>query len=402
MILLNLCIIFFAIILLIRLKMPLWGAVLSASLLTAVLFHITPTILLERTLHTILGKSCIELLLITYGLILLQNLMDTHSMLARAEEGLMELSSNPRLESIVSPVISGLLPSPAAVLMAGTMLQRRYKNVLSNDTLAFITTYFRHIPEALLPVYTNVILICAVTRTPEWLFLLLMLPYTISNILVPYFIYLKPLHFTCTPNYRAKPKFRSVREIMSNLWPVFLIICSILILHINAAVSVYLTLILFILQNRISLSSLMHFFKKAFNRNMLLMVATILIFTDILNYTGAPSSLLNACENISVPLFLVYGFVVFAGSIVSNFTAMVPAVFPLAVSSGSSSIAMVIYLASLGHLASQLCPTHICISLCADQFHISINDIFRKTIPVTGIMLIISTILYLLMSRLPY
>ena len=58
--------------------------------------------------------------------------------------------------------------------------------------MAFITTYFRHIPEALLPVYTNVILMCAVSRVPEWKFLLFMLPYTLFNAVIPYWIYLRP------------------------------------------------------------------------------------------------------------------------------------------------------------------------------------------------------------------
>ena len=128
------------------------------------------------------------------------------------------------------------------------------------------------------------------------------------------------------------------------------------------------------------------------------MVITILIFTNILGVAGAPAALLEAYGDIPVPLFLIYGFILFVGSIVSNFTAMVPAIFPLAASVADAPIALVIYLASLGHLASQLCPTHICISLCAEQFEVSINDIFRRTIPVTVIMLLISTGLYFIMS----
>ena len=127
------------------------------------------------------------------------------------------------------------------------------------------------------------------------------------------------------------------------------------------------------------------------------MVITFLLVTDILGTAGAPAALLEAYGDMPIPLFLIYGFIVFVGSIVSNFTAMVPAIFPLAASVTYAPISLVIYLASLGHLASQLCPTHICISLCAEQFHISINDIFRRTIPVTVIMLFVSTVLYFVM-----
>ncbi|MCI8599506.1 MAG: DUF401 family protein [Lachnospiraceae bacterium] len=379
-------------------KTPLWGAVLAASLLAAFVFQMAPSVFCQRAVSTILGRSCIELLLITYGLILLQELMDERCMLTKAEEGITGLSSNPKLGSVVSPVVSGLLPSPAAVLMAGSMLQKRYKGMMPDEAMAFITTYFRHIPEALLPVYTNVILMCAVTGTPEWLFLLLMLPYTFFNILVPYFMYLSPVSIGSTSQKQKEQIGGLFRKIFYNLWPILLIILLILVFRLNTTLAVYITLLLFLIQQKFSKKELVHFFKISFNKNMMLMVITILLFTDILGTAGAPNALLEAYGNIPIPLFLIYGFIVFVGSIVSNFTAMVPAIFPLAASVAHAPISLVIYLASLGHLASQLCPTHICISLCAEQFHISINDIFRKTIPVTGIMLFISTGLYFIMQ----
>ncbi|MCI8376623.1 MAG: DUF401 family protein [Lachnospiraceae bacterium] len=171
----------------------------------------------------------------------------------------------------------------------------------------------------------------------------------------------------------------------------------ILAFRLNTRASVYITLALFLIQQRFPGKKLLHFLKTAFNKNMMLMVITILLFTDIPGTAGAPAALLEVYGSIPIPLFLIYGFIVFIGSIISNFTAMVPAVFPLAASVAQGPISLVIYLASLGHLASQLYPTHICISLCAEQFHVSINDIFRRTIPVTGIMLLIATGLYFVM-----
>lgn len=188
-----------------------------ALLLAAVVFQMTPAVFCKRALHTILGRSCIELLLITYGLILLQQLMDEHSMLTKAEESIIGLSSNPKLGSVVSPVVSGLLPSPATVLMAGSMLRKRYKGMMPEDSMAFVTTYFRHIPEALLPVYTNVILMCAVTNTPEWLFLLLMLPYIFFNLVVPYFIYLRPIAAEPTAKRPKEPAGTLFQNIFRNL-----------------------------------------------------------------------------------------------------------------------------------------------------------------------------------------
>ena len=178
--------------------------------------------------------------------------MDERCMLTKAEEGITGLSSNPKLGSVVSPVVSGLLPSPAAVLMAGSMLQKRYKGMMPDEAMAFITTYFRHIPEALLPVYTNVILMCTVTGTPEWLFLLLMLPYTFFNILVPYFMYLSPVSVGSTSQKQKEQIKGLFRKIFYNLWPILLIILLILVFRLNTTLAVYITLLLFLIQQKFS------------------------------------------------------------------------------------------------------------------------------------------------------
>lgn len=403
MILLKCCCIFLMIILLIRFRIPLWASVLAASAAAALLFQIPFSTFISKFWITLSGRSCLELLLITYGLILLQQLMEDRKMLAAAEKSLTGLFHDPRRGSVASAVVSGLLPSPAAVLMAGSMLKKQYAGMLPEDTAAFATTYFRHIPEALLPVYTNVILMCAVTGMPEGKFLLLMLPYTVLNVLVPYFIYLHPLKFpAASTDTSGKGNFPELLACtLRSLWPILLIIVLILCFRVNTTISVYLTLALFLAQQRFSSEKLLRFLKSAWNWNMMLMVASILIFTDTLGFANVPDALLLAVSSVPFPLFLIYGFVMFAGSIVSNFTAMIPAVFPLILSGTTSSGALIIYLASLGHLASQLCPTHICISLCAEQFHISINDIFRRTMPVTAVMLTVSTVIYLIMRMFP-
>ena len=398
MITLKLCLIFLLIIFLIRFRTPLWGAVTAATILAAILFKMEPLLFLNEVKNTIFGIDCIKLLLITYGLILLQQLMEAQNMLSAAEKNLCALAPNPKVGSVISPIITGLLPSPAAVLIAGSMFKKRYEKVLPADIMAFITTYFRHIPEALLPVYTNIILICAVTGTPEWKFLLLMLPYTVLNSLVPYFLYLKKADMPETSEYHDLPRRTLFFHAFKALWPIFLIIILILCLHIETVGAVFLTLLLFLLINRFPFQKLCHFLKSSLNWNMLLMVITILTFTNILSLTKAPDTLLDLCLGAKIPLFLIYGAIVFGGSISSNFTAMIPTVFPLAVSTVGSPVAMTIYLASLGHLANQLCPTHICISLCAEQFKVSINNIFRHTLPVSIIMLMATTLLYLCMA----
>lgn len=391
--------IFIVIILLIHLKIPLWGAVLAASLQTAVLFRIPASVFTHQALKTILSPNCLELLFITYGLILLQHIMERKSMLSDAKDCINDLCRNKKLSLALSPIAVGLLPSPGSVLIAGTMVSQNSEGKLDNPTLAFITTYYRHIPEALLPVYTNVILICTISRTPAWLFLVWMLPYTLFNMLVPYLVYLRAVPFG-KPKAGGDRNPRHSARLLQDMWPVFSIIFMILVLRMNTALSVLATLVILFIRCRFTVNETASLLKKAVDWNMLLMVMMLLAFTDILTLTNAPGSLLNTLGGIPIPSVLVYGAIMFLGSIVSNFTAMIPTVIPAALATCPSPLPMVIYLASMGHLASQLCPTHICLSLCASQFNTSLNRIFSRTVPVAVIMAVLAFGLYVIMSSL--
>ena len=388
--------VFFTIILLIHFKWPLWGAVLIASLETALFYGISMPDLLTMAGTTLVSRSCLELLFITYGLILLQNLMERQQMLLKAKDSIASLCSSEALSAAVAPAMVGLLPAPGSVLIAGSMVRDSCEGKLDPDHMAFITTYFRHIPEALLPVYTNVILMCAVSRVPEWKFLLFMLPYTLFNAVIPYWIYLRPAASKMEIRESAEGPLALLGHLAQNMWPVFLIIFLILAVRIPTALAVLAVILLLFIASR-SFKDAPELLKKSLDWHMLLMVATILIFTEILGHTEAPAQLLAGLEALPIPAFLVYGLIMLSGSILSNFTAMIPVVFPAALAAGSGSLSMTILLASAGHLASQLCPTHICLTLCADQFRTTINRIFLLTIPVTAIMFVLSCGIYVVM-----
>lgn len=391
--------IFFTIILLIHLKWPLWGAVLIASLETALFYGISIPKLLIAAGSTLISRSCLELLLITYGLILLQNLMEHRQMLLKAKDSIAGLCSSDTLSAAVAPIMVGLLPAPGSVLIAGSMVRQSCEGKLPDDRMAFVTTYFRHIPEALLPVYTNVILMCAVSGVPEWKFLLFMLPYTLLNALIPYWIYLHPAASSMGKSQTAEGPLTLLKHLLQNMWPVFLIILLILAVRIPTVLAV-LAVVLFLFFTSHSFRAAGNLLKKSLDIHMLLMVATILIFTEILGQTNAPAQLLDGLKTLPVPTFLVYGLIMLSGSILSNFTAMIPVVFPAALAAGDGVLSMTIFLASTGHLASQLCPTHICLTLCADQFRTTINRIFLLTIPVTVLMFLLCCGIYIAMHGL--
>lgn len=48
----------------------------------------------------------------------------------------------------------------------------------------------------------------------------------------------------------------------------------------------------------------------------------------------------------------------------------------------------------MAHAASQLSPTHVCLVVASDYFHITLGDLVRKTIPMSLAFCVLITVYY--------
>ena len=113
-----------------------------------------------------------------YAIFVIQGLLEARGELKKAQENLSALFNNRRLNSAVAPVFIGLLPSAAAVTIAGEIVRDTCKDDIPIDLQAFITTFFRHIPESILPTYVSIILMCSLSGVALSAFVLLQIPMT--------------------------------------------------------------------------------------------------------------------------------------------------------------------------------------------------------------------------------
>jgi len=398
--LLKLVAVFAIIIVLIKLKLPLYVAVASATAAMGLLFLIPPMDFLNTVIAGATQRRTVELLMVTYMLTLLQKMMNDRKMLQNAEGSITQLLNNRRLNAGVIPATMGLLPSPASVLIAGPMMEHSVGDHLSKGDLAFVTTYFRHIPEAFLPLYSNVILICTLSHVPEWQFVLGMLPYVLLNIAAAYFLYIRKIPKGSDAKPDGQSKGALLKEIFRNLWPIAVMICTILFLKVKALYAIFATIVLYLLVSRTSIRELPGYLKASFNYKVLLSMLMVMVFSKVITYTGIAERLQDILGALPIPTFLVFALIFFFGSVFCNFTTMIPVILPVAMEILPSPLAAVIMLASVGHMASQICPTHVCILLCADYFKVKLDEVIKRTLPVLGIMAIVVVAVYLGMTAL--
>ena len=58
---------------------------------------------------------------------------------------------------------------------------------------------------------------------------------------------------------------------------------------------------------------------------------------------------------------------------------------PLAFSAAQGNVPLMVFLMCVTHGASQLSPTHVCLVVAADYFHLPLGSLVRRTIPAVAL-----------------
>ena len=143
---LFLVIIFLVIVAVVWLKKPLYLAMIAGILATIFLFRIHPADAARVLLQQTCAWETIEMLLSFYLIIFIQLMLEKRGRLVNAQTAFNRLIRNPRMNTIISPAIMGLLPSAAVMTVCAEMVDHSCGDALDNKTKTFVASYYRHIP----------------------------------------------------------------------------------------------------------------------------------------------------------------------------------------------------------------------------------------------------------------
>ena len=122
-----------------------------------------------------------------------------------------------------------------------------------------------------------------------------------------------------------------------------------------------------------------------------------MIFKEILTATGVIQSLPEFFSTLPIPAFLVFALIFFLGTIVAGSQAMIVLCMSMAMGSvapGHTGLAMFVLMMCMNYIAMQLSPTHICLTICAEDFSVSLGDLVKKTVPLVLVFTVISFLYY--------
>lgn len=393
MIFVKLALIFLLIIVLLAFERPLWQAILGGLAATALFYQIRPWDMVCLTGNVVTDWSSVSVLLSLYLITFLQRILEARSQIRLAQEDLNGLFHNRRVNIIGACLFIGLLPSAASMLLCAELVKNATDGYLDAKEQAFVSSWFRHIPESMLPTYTAVLLMLSLSGVETAKFMVGMIVPVLFLGALGYFVYLRRVP-TTVDSPRSQNRWLDCVHLFQHLWSLLLILVLILAFHFEVVTAVLVSIVLSIVVYRVTMQEFKTFVFSAFEKKMLGNTFLVLILKEFLSFTGVLPQLPDALAKLPLPTYLIFGLLFFLATIISGSTAAIAMGTPLAFAAIPGGAPLMIYLMCMAHAASQLSPTHVCLVVATDYFHITLGELVRKTIPISIAFCILVTLYY--------
>ncbi len=384
---------FAVIITILAFRRPLYQAVLGGLAVTAILFRI-PSVEVVRCVAMVFTKwSSLSVLLSFYFITFLQRILEARSQIKLAQQDLNGIFHNRRVNTAGASLFIGLLPSAASMILCSEIVKDATDGYLEPKEQAFVSSWFRHIPESTLPTYTTVLLMANLAGVEIGTFMVGMIVPVLTLFGLGYVTYLRRIpKETGTPP--SKNRMRDGVNLFRHLWSLLLILLLILVFHVEVVSAVLISILLCIVIYKVKTKELQRFVVSAFEKKMLGNMFLVLVLKEFIAYTGVLALLPEAMSSLPLPGYLIFAILFFVATVISGSTGAIAMGTPLAFAAIPGGAAFMVYLMCITHAASQLSPTHICLVVASDYFYVSLGDLIRKTLPLSAAFCILMTIYY--------
>lgn len=386
-------IVFVVIIILLVLRRPLYQAILGGLAATAVLYQFPLSEIAKRTFMVITQWSSIAVLLSLYLITFLQRILESRSQIRLAQQDLNGIFHNRRINTVGAALFIGLLPSAASMILCSEILKDATDGYLKPHEQAFAASWFRHIPESTVPTYTAVLLMLSLSGVEISQFIVGMIVPVVLLIFLGYVTCLRKIpKETGTP--KSDSRLKDLKNLFKHLWSLMLILVLILVFDFQVVTSVLITIAASILVYKVNGQELKIMLRSALEKKMLINTFLVLTLKEFISYTGVLVLLPEAMSALPLPTYLIFALLFFVATAVSGATGAIAMGTPLAFAALPGGVPLMVYLMCITHAASQISPTHVCLVVASDYFHVPLGKVIRKTLPVSIMFCVLMTIYY--------
>lgn len=396
----KLIVIFTGIVFFIKLKKPLYISILVGAVISVILYRIPIITSFQLAFKSCTSKDTISLVLAFYTITYVQRMMEKRGHLLLAEKSLDNIFNTRRINAMIAPFVIGLLPSAGAVLIAAPIVQNASGDYLTREEQTFVTSYYRHISEAFLPTYSSILLALDLSGVDMTKFVVGMLPMVAILFILGYVFYVRKIPKSNGIS-QSKDKKDDIINLIISLWPIAVTITIILTLKIPVYMAVIPVIIVSAILNKFSVDELIRMVKTAFETKLIVSTVMIMIFKELLTFTGVIGRLPEYFEKLPIHPAIIFSLIFVIGTLVAGSQAIIALALPLAFATiPDGGLALMILLMCMTYIAMQVSPTHICLAIVTEAFDVSFIELVKKTFPIliifTAITAVYSYLLFML------
>lgn len=374
------CMVFLLIILLLSMHKPLSLSIAAGLLFFIFFFHIPifQSLLLFASVFT--QWSSLSILLTLYLVTFLQKIMVSRRLITLAQQDLSSIFCSQRTQILATSLFIGSVPSPASILLSCEIVKEFSDKYLTPEEQAFTASWLRHIPESILPTYMAVMLMLNLSDVPTFSFFLGMIP---PIIVLTFLGYSGGLHKIPKLAHRTTQTSnrRVVIQSLTHLWPFIILLSLVLFGNLDIVLAAIITILSAIMIYRIHFSEIKMLARTSVECNMLVNTFFVLAFSKYVAHSGVLELIPIYLSSLPLPMWLLFSFIFFFITAISGAAAAITIAAPLAFNTFPSDIPLMICLMCFTHAASQISPTHTCLTIASDFFHIPFIRFVRKTMP---------------------
>lgn len=398
--LIKLVIVFAVVIGLVANKKSMSTAVIIGSIACWILYKIPANVGAITVANTVTSLTVLKMIGVMYVITFMQRMMEKKNAINTARDGLSGLFNSRWVNCAAAPIFIGLLPSPNAAFIAGDMVEASASEYLSKEEMAVTTSYFRHVSEAFLPTYQNIILALAITGYSASQFVIGMIPMVIVLIVLGILFFLKGKVPNKTGEANTTDKKEDIKKV-AELWPILATIILIVAFNVDTLYASIRIIVVYFFVGKFKASDVAPFFISAFESKIVFNTLAVYIFKNFLELSGAIKLLPGFFSQFPIPTFLIFVLIFLFGTLVAGSMTMTASVLPVAMESvPNAGLPLVCLLMMTSYIAMQISPTHICLSIVSEHFDVSLGDMVKKTIPLLVVFTIIAIAYYLLLTTI--
>ena len=401
---------FALILLLTRLKVPVWGSILLGAAVVALLFGRSLLDTLALLCSGCIQRRTVALIAVVALLLALSQAMRQTGRIDRMVTLMRSILRRPAVAMSAMPAMIGLIPMPGGALFSAPMVATASAGVdVPGSQLSAINFWYRHLWEYWWPLYPGVIVgMEQAGRTlgvDQLTFVVGLLPMSLVMAFGGLWVF-RGLH----PDLHVhgpRPPRGTKRQLAGVMMPIWLIVliwggCRLALWRwplesLDAATQSFIKRYVVILlavatslawtvwRGRLNAKQIQGLFVTKSAARLVLVVISAMVFMYALGEVEAGNSMGAEMKDLGMPVVVVVAVLPFIAGIVLGVAVgfvgtSFPIVLPLA-AGNSVPVAYVMLAYAFGHMGQMLSPIHICQIVTLEYFKSNYREVYPRIIP---------------------